>query len=978
MYKELYRQNRMEEEEQRQKSRCLWLRAGDKNTSFFHNSLKLRRAGNQIERIVVEGKEIRDHEEIKEETYRHFKSLLSADPQSQENTKFLSLIENKISDLQNKELDQEVTEEEIKLSVFSMQQDKAPGPDGFTVAFYRNNWETIKKDFIRMVKNVFLKCKMGNNIKSSHLALIPKDINPLSFDRFRPISLCNVSYKVITKILANRLKKLLPFLISENQGGFVPRRQTMDNVILIQEEIHSSISRRERGMIIKLDMENAFDRVNHQFLKEVLGKFGISNNFISIIMECITHPWTAPLINGRPSNYFRSSRGLRQGCPLSPFLYIIMAETLSIHLEKLRKQKEIIGISIERGIKGKNHSLFADDTLLIGGASSLMAKRFKKMIDSLLSASGGKLNNKKCKIYKWNVSLQIMQRISTILDIPTQRNWSYFMYLALPLAKESVKSEIWVKHIEKLRGKLQSWGMTWLNLAGRTTLIKAILSALPIYQFAVTLAPASTHKHMELIIRRFLWQGGRQDFKKFSLVKWDQVTLPFEKGGLGIKIPSLSNMAMGFKLIWRILNGKGSWWAEVIKRKYLNGPNSNILSDTIVDRQCTPVWKLIKKALPYFRNHISRVPGSGREINIWADRIMGSKPRNSTQNLRPLQIWMETKNLNSLYDISTWEHNSWKDWKSLSPPTNLRDLWAELKISLSGSAPVNKSTEDRFVWDPNRGKYTVKEGYKLLQNAIVTNNWALHKVVWKSECLPKVKFFNWTLLKCKILMAENLRKRGILGPSICCLCRAEEESSLQLFLECPFALSCWKLIIRPLSRGEMPDQITSLQKNWGNYYPYPKKNKNLIIRLWNNIPATLCWQIWITRNKCIFNNRKPNISSTLAKTIALISETISANGMSQPDQESWNKREIEWISKFSLNLDIRTYSTHNSGGDFKQIALNNIKNRILDNIREITGATFKHVLRANNSEADDQASKATSRLVGQFRENEATYDKPIP
>ena len=205
MYKKLYKQNRKEEEEQRQKSRCLWLKAGDKNTSFFHNSLKIRRAGNHIERIMMEGSELRDQEEIKEAASRHFCALLSADPQPIDNADFLSLIENKISADQNNDLDQEVTSEEIEWSIFSMAQDKAPGPDGFTVAFYRNHWEIIKKDFIRMVKNFFSKCKMGNNIKSSYLALIPKDPNPQSFDRFRPISLCNVSYKIITKILANRL-----------------------------------------------------------------------------------------------------------------------------------------------------------------------------------------------------------------------------------------------------------------------------------------------------------------------------------------------------------------------------------------------------------------------------------------------------------------------------------------------------------------------------------------------------------------------------------------------------------------------------------------------------------------------------------------------------------------------------------------------------------------------------------------------------
>jgi len=139
---------------------------------------------------------------------------------------------------------------------------------------------------------------------------------------------------------------------------------------------------------------------------------------------------------------------------------------------------------------------------------------------------------------------------------------------------------------------------------------------------------------------------------------------------------------MGFKLIWRMLIGKGSWWVEVMKRKYFNGLNSNVLSETIVERLCTPVWKLIKKVLPQFRNHISKVHGNGKEINIWSDRIMGVKPRNLLQNFRPLQTWMEAKNLTSLYDISIWDHNSWHDWKGLPIPNDLRDLWIDLKTSL--------------------------------------------------------------------------------------------------------------------------------------------------------------------------------------------------------------------------------------------------------------------------------------------------------
>jgi hypothetical protein len=146
-----------------------------------------------------------------------------------------------------------------------MEPDKAPGPDGFTAGFLKACWQTVKKDLHRMVLKSQTCNKIGGNTNSAFLALIPKEKGATSFDRFRPISLCNIGYKIITKVIANRIKGILPAIIPENQGGFIKGRKILDNIILVQEAIHTSILRREKGMIVKLDLANAFDRVRHDF-----------------------------------------------------------------------------------------------------------------------------------------------------------------------------------------------------------------------------------------------------------------------------------------------------------------------------------------------------------------------------------------------------------------------------------------------------------------------------------------------------------------------------------------------------------------------------------------------------------------------------------------------------------------------------------------------------------------------------------------
>ena len=198
--------------------------------------------------------------------------------------------------------------------------------------------------------------KLGGSTNSSFLALIPKEKGANSFNRFKPISLCNTSYKIITKIIATRLKRILPGIIPENQGGFIKGRKILDNIILVQEAIHSSFQRNEKGMAIKLDLANAFDRVRHDFLFAVMTKFGFSQAFISWIKGCVGDPWIAPLINGRPTNFFKASRGLRQGCPLSPLLYAIQVLMLSFQLNLSQDIHMLPGLRIANNVCDINHA----------------------------------------------------------------------------------------------------------------------------------------------------------------------------------------------------------------------------------------------------------------------------------------------------------------------------------------------------------------------------------------------------------------------------------------------------------------------------------------------------------------------------------------------------------------------------------------------------------------------------------------------
>ena len=262
-------------------------------------------------------------------------------------------------------------------------------------------------------------------------------------------------------------------------------------------------------MLIKLDMKNAFDHVKLSFLYQVLRYFGFSAEFVCLIKACTDRPWISPLVNGRPADFFQASRGLRQGCPLSPFLYILMAEVLSRKLSAEMVVGSLPGIKIARGVDPINHALFVDDSLLLGGASLIIARDFKVILQNFGVITGTLINKGKSVVYGWNVEHTTLLRIAHTLGFQGFEKWESIKWLGLPLTMGSRPSSLWNDVIFKIKAKIVSWGGYWLTQAAKLILIKAVLSALPIFQCSLLLAPKSVSAQIAKLLRDFLWEGGK-------------------------------------------------------------------------------------------------------------------------------------------------------------------------------------------------------------------------------------------------------------------------------------------------------------------------------------------------------------------------------------------------------------------------------------------------------------------------------------
>jgi len=270
-----------------------------------------------------------------------------------------------------------------------MNRNKAPGPDGFSAGFSHEAWEVVGEDVIIAVQEFFLTGRMLKEMNATIITLVPPKKNPSSMCEYRPISCCNVVYKCITKILANCLRAGLEDIISLNQGAFIPYRSIAENILLAQDivsDYHKSSGRPRCAL--KVDLTKAYDSVNWPFVLHCLKCFGAPGRYVGWIRECITNPRFTIALNGSLVGYFLGKKGLRQGDPLSPYLFVIAMEVLSLLLQEAAATDPRFGFHPWCKSIGLTDLCFADDLFIVSAATTESIQVIQGVLSEFEELSG--------------------------------------------------------------------------------------------------------------------------------------------------------------------------------------------------------------------------------------------------------------------------------------------------------------------------------------------------------------------------------------------------------------------------------------------------------------------------------------------------------------------------------------------------------------------------------------------------------------
>jgi hypothetical protein len=752
-----------------------------------------RRKKLHIPTLLTTQGSITNHQQKEEAIYEHFVDLLG---KTQVRTQGLNWANLGYQPTDLSELENPFEENEIKKVIMQLPAEKSPGPDGFIGIFYKKCWSIVEHDLKEALRAVpFTENPMiGSDQRNKYSAYTKKD-GATRVVVFRPISLINSLAKIITKILEDRLAPRLNEIVSGCQNAFIKKRCIHDNFVYVQSVIKALHKAKRPTLFIKLDISKAFDSLNWVFLLESLQALGFGQKWRDWIATILASSSSKVLLNGTPGKKFKHARGLRQGDPLSPMLFILAIDPLHILIE-LAAHHNIIQPILPRAARLRC-SLYADDATLFANLDRQELHHINQLLKVFGDCSGLRVNLNKTEIFP--IRCTEATTAEALVDFPGKILSFPGKYLGLPLHTRKLRRVDVQPLIDKIGGRLPGWKGKFLSSAGRETLVKSVLTSQPIYFLTVFRVQNWLIKQIDRLRRSFLWKGEEPEKVNggHCLVNWPTVCTPKEMGGLGIL--DLERLARALRLRW-------CWYQWKHEERPWVG----------LDIPCDKTdWEL-------FNASTVVTVGKGNKTNFWhSSWVNGTSPK----NLAPL-LFKRSKRKNFSVRKALQDDYWINQIYPLSLGEEIREyvaLWEAIRLQ-----SCNPEVEDEIRWRwTSDGQYSTMSAYRIqfkgrTRRANITP-------IWKAKTEPKCRIFAWILLHRKILTANNLEKRGWPNDPICNLCDKEPETPTHLCKDCDFTNAVWNILVCWFQLHYLPPlgTTTSIHSWWKKVDSSSIRNTNL-------------------------------------------------------------------------------------------------------------------------------------------------------
>jgi hypothetical protein len=835
----------------KQKSRNQWIREGDANTKYFHALVRSRIAMSHVDTLLDDDNNlIRGPEAIHLAAIDYYSSLFTSEPHTLD-YRLLDLVPLLVTDEDNAALLLPFARREVLEAVKSIPVDSAAGNDGFSSSFFISCWDIVGDSVVSAVNEFLVSGHLPRYFTHTVITLIPKKNQPVSLSGFRPISLCTTIYKIVAKLLGRRLSCLLPKLITKNQSAFVQGRSIFDNIALAQE-ITREIGKRGKGsnVMFSLDMLKAYDRLEWDFLLAVLRKFGFAERWVVLIQACISSCSYSVVFQGIVKGYFIPSRGLRQGDPLSPSLFILAQDVLSRALIHGIKKEELF---VTTRAACPSHLMFADDIVIFANAKRKSIVNFMTVLDQYQRCSGQKLQLEKCKFFLPTSAPR--ERVRVVRDTTLFSRGTFpLIYLGVPVGPGKCLTSHFQTLIDRVQAKAQGWQANLLSEGGRLILIRHVLASMPIHMLAVANIPATVLSKIESIVANFFW--GRSEWgKRKHWAAWKSLCLPVAEGGIGVRALVDVKKAFHLKLCW-LLSTSDSMWAEFMRCKYRIHKSPSFWSGP---QRGSVLWKSLRQYKGLFSNLCGWNIGKG-DVSFWFDNW---SPEFRFDFLAPDRE--STVKLRDFYSEDGWNFEEIEDI-----------IGPELVQLASDIAPTISENDDDIFWIPERHRsFSLKSAWEEIRhkghhNFVLSSAWATKAPVHSKLIVLKV-------IKDILPVDLKVKRHGFHLASKCVCCSSPaEESLVHLFNEGDLAISLWKYFGSIFAVPFLEVQSSYARMAW---WFRRCKGSSHFSTLGRAAAVVILRQIWSFRNNAVHGGSR---RSLVAARLTVIEVLQHIEGLIQP------------------------------------------------------------------------------------------------